>query len=467
MSFVTPRRRRLLAAVIVALSILWLNATRSALGQDPLYDTKSDPKTNRHRGQLMLEQIQDILERKYYDRTFHGINLKQRFKEAADQIKQQDKNWQIMRTIAQVLIDLNDSHTMFFPPDRSYRVEYGFSSMIIGNRCFVVDVRRGSDAEEKGLKPGDEIIAYNGLPPTRDTLWVVNYLIYALDPQTTLTLKVSAADKQEKEIVIKSRFLSPKERKEERRKQREDEQSKPYKCVPIDQDLIACKLRTFEVEKRVIDALMKEVGTSKKLILDLRGNGGGLVSTMNYFAGRFFEKDVLVGSEELRDSSKQRSVEGSGAKAFKGEVVVLIDSDSASASEVFSRLMQLEKRGRIIGDTSAGAVMTSVGYAITTPLYGRTIQVQGSFQVSYMSVSVGDLVMRDGNRLERVGVLPDKRIGPTPEALMNKSDPVLAYAAELLGGRITPEKAGTFYFLIPKSEDAADKDDDNGDIGQT
>lgn len=463
MYFVTPRPTSLLAAVIVAATLVCFSTT-SAPGQEPLYDTKSDPKTNRHRGQLMLEQIQDILERKYYDRTFHGLNLKQRFKEAGEQIKQQDKNWQIMRTIAQVLIDLNDSHTMFFPPDRSYRVEYGFSSMIIGNRCFVVDVRRASDAEKKGLKPGDEIITYNGLAPTRDTLWVINYLIYALDPQTALTLKVLTADKRETEIVINSRFLSPKERKEERRKQREDEQSKPYKCVPIDQELIACKLRTFEVEKRVIDSLMKDIGTRKKLILDLRGNGGGLVSTMSYFAGRFFEKDVLVGSEELRDSSKQRSVEGSGAKAFKGEVIVLIDSDSASASEVFSRLMQLEKRGTVVGDTSAGAVMTSVGYAITTPLYGRTIEVQGSFQVSYMSVSIGDLVMRDGNRLERVGVLPDKRIGPTPEALLHKSDPVLAYAAEIMGGRITPEKAGTFYFLIPKSEDAADKDDDGSEI---
>jgi len=110
-------------------------------------------------------------------------------------------------------------------------------------------------------------------------------------------------------------------------------------------------------------------------------------------------------------------------------------------------------------------VMTSVGYAITTPLYGRTIPVQGSFQVSYMSVSIGDLVMRDGNRLERVGVSPDKRIGPTAEALRNKSDPVLAYAAELLGSRLTPEKAGTFHFLIPKSEDAADKGEDVSETG--
>jgi len=50
-------------------------------------------------------------------------------------------------------------------------------------------------------------------------------------------------------------------------------------------------------------------------------------------------------------------------------------------------------------------------------------------------------------------------VGPSPMALLNKTDPVLAYASELLGSPITPEKAGEFYFLIPKSEDATDKDE--------
>ena len=45
------------------------------------------------------------------------MDLDARFKAAEDQIKSQEKNWQIYRTIAQVLIDLNDSHTCFFLPD--------------------------------------------------------------------------------------------------------------------------------------------------------------------------------------------------------------------------------------------------------------------------------------------------------------------------------------------------------------
>ncbi len=414
---------------------------------------------NRHRGLLILENVQELLELKYYDRSFRGIDLKQKFNAAKDQMKTQEKNWQIYRTIAQVLIDLGDSHTTFLPPDRLFRVEYGFTSMIIGARCFVVDVKLGSNAEKQGLKRGDEILAFNSIVPNRDTYWVINYLIYGLDPQENLKLSLRTPDNRNKEITILSRFLSPKERKEERRKRKADEQSKPVKCQPIGQEIMACKLRTFQVEKNVIDQMMKEVGSKRKLILDLRGNGGGLVSTEMYLTSRFFANDVVIGTEVMRDRSKQRTASGSGEKAYMGELIVLVDSESASASEVFARTIQLEKRGKVVGDTSAGAVMTSIGYAITTPMAGRTVEYQKPYQVSFMSVSVGDLVMRDGGRLEGVGVSPDIPVGPSPLALLNRTDPILAYAAELLGSPITAEKAGEFYFLIPKSEDAIDEGD--------
>ena len=453
-------RRIYRLAVPLVLAVFVLMSPAVLAQQPKQYESKSDPKANRHRGLLILEQVRDILELKYFDRSFRGIDIKQRFKAAEDQIKTQDKNWQIYRTIAQVLIDLNDSHTRFLPPDRLYRVEYGYASMMIGNGSFVVNVKPGSDAEKQGLKTGDQILSINGITPTRDTDWVISYLIYGLDPQENLKLSVRTPDNQNKEINIQSKFLSPRERKEERRKRRADEQSKPFKCQPLGPDGgVACKLRTFEIEKITIDALMKEIGPRQKLIVDLRGNGGGLVSTLTYFLSRFFENEVVIGTEVVRDSSKTRTASGSGSKAYKGELIVLIDSESASASEVFARVIQLQKRGKVLGDTSAGAVMTSIGYGITTPFFGRTVVHQQPFQVSFMSVSVGDLLMSDGKRLELVGVAPDVPVGPSPMALLNKTDPVLAYASELLGSPITPEKAGEFYFLIPKSEDATDKDE--------
>lgn len=73
-----------------------------------------------------------------------------------------------------------------------------------------------------------------------------------------------------------------------------------------------------------------------------------------------------------------------------------------------------------------------------------------------MSISVGDVIMKDGNRLEGIGVSPDKPVGPSPQALFSNGDPILAYAAELMGSQITDEKAGAMNLLLPKTEDAVD-----------
>lgn len=83
-----------------------------------------------------------------------------------------------------------------------------------------------------------------------------------------------------------------------------------------------------------------------------------------------------------------------------------------------------------------------------------------TFSVFAMNLTIADLVMSDGNRLEKVGVLPDHPVGPTGYALLHKKDPVLAFAAELLGSRISPEDAGKLQFLTKKAEDEDDEEAD-------
>jgi hypothetical protein len=59
---------------------------------------------------------------------------------------------QMLGTIAQVLIELEDSHTVFLPPSRAYTTDYGWTMQMIGDRCFVSSVDKGSDAEAKRSK---------------------------------------------------------------------------------------------------------------------------------------------------------------------------------------------------------------------------------------------------------------------------------------------------------------------------
>ncbi|HYX30687.1 MAG TPA: hypothetical protein VE863_19280, partial [Pyrinomonadaceae bacterium] len=61
------------------------------------------------------------------------------------------------------------------------------------------------------------------------------------------------------------------------------------------------------------------------------------------------------------------------------------------------------------------------------------------------SITEADIIMTDGKSLEHLGVTPDEIKLPTAADLAEAKDPVLAYAASLLGLTITPEKAGTFF----------------------
>jgi C-terminal processing protease CtpA/Prc len=139
-----------------------------------------------------------------------------------------------------------------------------------------------------------------------------------------------------------------------------------------------------------------------------------------------------------RDSTKSVSVKGRHNAAFTGKFAVLIDSESASASEVFARVVQLEKRGHIVGDHSSGRVMEARHY------------LSGHSRVSYgVSVTEADLVMADGKTLEHVGVEPDMVILPTARDMAARKDPAMAKAAELVGVPLSPEEAGT---ILPYEE---------------
>ena len=396
----------------------------------------------------MLSTIKSDLQKNYYDPQFGGMNLEERFKTANEKINQATSLAQLLGVVAQVLLDLNDSHTFFLPPGRTYRTDYGWQMKAIGDRVYVVAVKPKSDAETKGLQEGDEIVSIDGIKPTRDNLWKVLYLYQQIRPRPGMRLTVIKPNGEQQQLDVAAKIQEGKKMVDLTgygqgydtgdliREAENEAHLNRQRFVEIG-DVFVWKMPAFDIDPLKVRDMMSKVKNRKTLILDLRGNGGGYEDTLLTLIGNVFDHEVKVGELKRRKEQKEMIAKSRGSEAFAGKILVLIDSQSASAAELFARVVQLEKRGTVIGDRSAGAVMRS---RISSHTIGIDILIPYA-----VSITDADIIMTDGRSLERVGVEPDELKLPSSGDLGGKRDSVLAYALSLVGVDYTPEKAGTLF----------------------
>lgn len=399
-------------------------------------------RIEKERMKAILGIVKSEVKKNYYDPTYHGIDLDARFKKAEERLDLVSSTSQGLAVIAQVLIDFNDSHLFLIPPATNLRVEYGWRMQAIGDKCFITQVKPGSDAEAKGLKRGDQVLSVSGFRPSKSEMWKVLYYYNAISKRDKLMLSVlSPGQETPRDLEIKSQLkrlpqlitfttyfrLFDDFYEEENYKHR-------FQTVG---DITIWKMPSFEYEPAQVDDLMDRAKSSRSLILDLRGNGGGFVKTMERLTGNVFDKDIKVAELKGRKPMDPSIAKTRGKAIFNGKLIVLVDGESGSASEVFARVVQLEQRGKVLGDVSAGAVMQSRAHSTDMGTQGVV-----SFAVS---VTNADLIMTDGKSLEHVGVIPDEIILPTGADLAAGRDPVMARAVEILGGKLTSEDAGKFF----------------------
>ena len=391
----------------------------------------------------MLDVIKDDIKKNYYDSTFGGIDIDARFKKADDDIKAAQTLSQLISTIAQTLLDFHDCHTFFVPPARSYQTEYGWQMQLIGEKAYIVAVKPGSDAAAKDVKEGDRVLSVNGYKPTRDSLWILQYFYHTLSPQPVMRLVLQSPEGKTREVEVRAKIEQG---------VRLDWGQNPFKTIreaenaayanrhryyDLGKEIFIWNMPAFDMSDEDVDQMMAKVKKSKALILDLRGNSGGYETTLLRLVGHLFDHDIKIGDVKTRKDSKPMLAKTRGPHNFDGQLIVLIDSRSGSAAEVFARVVQLEKRGVVVGDRSAGAVMRARFFAHKT----------GTEVVVFYGASItdADLLMTDGGRLETKGVTPDESVLPTAADLVAKRDPALARAAAILGLDLDPFKAGTLF----------------------
>jgi C-terminal processing protease CtpA/Prc len=401
----------------------------------------------RERARQMLRDLRDAMQHHYYDPQYHGIDLEARFKAADTKLQTVTNLGDALIAIAQTLDALKDSHTFFLPPSRNTHREYGYVLQMIGDRCFITAVRPNRDATEK-LAVGDEVLTWQNFTPKRDTLWTMNYIFNGLLSLPVMNFVVRGPDGAPRKVEV-----SPKVTREKQildlndnndfwklvRDEENDEHDNRQRLAEFGDALLIWKMPEFDLTDEEADRLaMKEARKYQTLVVDLRGNPGGYVKTLERMVGDVMDHEVTIATRTGRkDDLKPEIAKSRGANAFSGKLIVLIDSRSASAAELFARVVQLEHRGTVIGDHSSGSVMESRHYQFHQ---GADVQIfYGA------SITEADLIMGDGKSLEHTGVAPDELILPTPADLAAGRDPVLARAAKIAGVELDPVKAGKLF----------------------
>ncbi|MCG6915149.1 S41 family peptidase [bacterium BMS3Abin03] len=294
---------------------------------------------------------------------------------------------QFMRAGIQGMLSSLDPYTIFIDEKKKEDIDlitngkYGGIGISIGvrdDKVTIVEVMEGYSAQRQGLEVGDIIIEAAGVKIGTNNLDEISSLVKG-DPGTTVSLKIVRDELKDtidfdvvrEEVIIKNLTYAG--------------------FYPEGSNNLYLKLSNFsrsaseEIRDAIKDAkAQKEI---KSVVLDLRGNPGGLLDIAVDICDKFLPKDYLIVSTKGRSPSSIKEFYSTQEPLLKdAKLIVLIDGGSASASEIVAGAIQDHDRGIILGTKSFGKglvqTITPLSYntslKITTAKYytpsGRCIQ---------------------------------------------------------------------------------------------
>jgi carboxyl-terminal processing protease len=157
------------------------------------------------------------------------------------------------------------------------------------------------------------------------------------------------------------------------------------------------------------------------VVLDLRGNLGGLGAMVMGISGHYFEKAETLGTMRIREATMRYvanpvrvSRSGQPMQPFDGRVAVVIDELSASTTEILAAALQRLGRARVFGVPSAGQALPAL-----------LTRLPNGDRLMYV---IGDFAGPGGKRVEGAGVIPDEPVPLTRNALLAGRDEALLAA---------------------------------------
>ena len=274
--------------------------------------------------------------------------------------------------------------------------EFGGIGVVVSQRdgqAMVIEVQEGGPAAEAGLQPGDAIVGVNGRPVSEMSFVEMVSRIRG-KVGTSVEVQIQEAETDKESTVAITRKLITAENVSWRYV------SEGIGYIEVDQ----FDAHSLENVRGAIQELQSE-GALRALILDVRGNVGGLLEAATGICDLFLSEGPIATVVSRRPDKKQVfRARGKTAVAQSLPLVVLTDARSASASEVTAGALQNLGRATIVGTTTfgKGAVNRIFVLPDKTGLF---------LTVAYYKVG-------KGQEIEGRGVEPDivvGKVGPPPE----------------------------------------------------
>lgn len=281
------------------------------------------------------------------------------------------------------LLSPNQLDEMFSNIEGNF-VGLGIELKTTGDSLQILSVIPKGPAQEAGILPGERIVRVENARTDNVSPEVVADLLRGLE-HTYVSLTVIGKDDQPRDMSVQRRRV-------------EVPCVENVRFVNVDKRVGYLRLTNFQkTTTRDVERALRDLHKQgmKSLIIDLRGNPGGLLSAAVEVADRFLQSGKIV-TTRGRNARENFEYRAHATNTWSVPLVVLIDNDSASASEIFAGAIADSKRGAIIGETS----------------YGKG-SVQGIFRMDAakfgLCITTAKFYSPSGRAISRNGVIPTDR----------------------------------------------------------
>jgi carboxyl-terminal processing protease len=404
-----------------------------------------------------FDYVWNTVRNKHWDQTLGGLDWDKVRRELRPRVEHAETDEEVRALISEMLARLHQSHFAVIPGSVYHDVEQpaaaarnatvasvpapatpdeasgsvGFDIRVLGGEAVVSSVEEGSSAAKQGVRPGWIVRSIGGadLGPSlaRVSRTYEDSSLRDMMLARVVTSRLEGPVEQSISIEFQDAHDQPRRLSIQRQTPRGNPAKFGYlpssnvwlDARRINSDVEYIAFNYFLDPTRLIPAFQGAVrGCSpcSGVVIDLRGNPGGIGILAMGIAGYFIEKpDQKLGIMRMRDLPL-KFVVNPRPPVFSGPLAILIDGLSASTSEIFAGGMQDLHRARVFGTRSAGAALPSMIERLPN---GDGFQYAAA---TYQSES--------GRTLEGAGVTPDEITPLTRAALLAGGDPALDAAVQ-------------------------------------